>query len=412
MGFDARLLTKAAGEGRIRDAAVRTWSRVQQEPRRSGAVLRSVGRRFKHLHSRERRLVQEGLFGLVRRQRGLAGLLGTEAPIALWTGWLVLEGLDPEVADRVLPGPWATLPAEHAALGQDSSPAERIALRHSLPDHLARRLVRSLGPEQAEAFMVASDTRGPVAVRANRLRCTRDDLRQRLAAEGITARPAEQAPDGLVVEGRHNLEALPSFKEGWFEVQDEGSQRLANLVKPVDEGEAVIDFCAGAGGKSLAIAAMGARVTALDVRAEALEELDRRATRAGAHIAVQRIANRGPLPPEIAEQRADRVFIDAPCTGTGVLRRHPEHRYLIERRTVGEQAKLQGRILTRAAPLVAPGGNLVYGTCSVLKAENDGVVERFLDRHPTFEPVAEPLRTAPHTDGSDGFYGIVLKRIV
>ncbi|MEO0599830.1 MAG: SAM-dependent methyltransferase, partial [Myxococcota bacterium] len=115
---------------------------------------------------------------------------------------------------------------------------------------------------------------------------------------------------------------------------------------------------------------------------------------------------------EIAELRVDHVLVDAPCTGTGVLRRHPEHRYLIERNTVGDQAKLQAQILERAAPLVGPGGQLVYGTCSVLRAENDAVVERFLARHRGFEPDDEPLRTAPHTDGSDGFYGISLKRTV
>ncbi len=410
MPFDPRLLVKASGEGRVRDAALRTWARVRQDPRRSGPVLRSVGRRFKYLHSRERRLVQEGLFGLVRRQRGLSELLGTNAPIALWIGWLVLEGLDPDVAEGVLPGPWSRLAEEFATLGHGGSPESRIALRHSLPDHLARRLVKSLGPNDAEAFMVASDQRGPVTLRANRLRCTREELRERLESEGVVTRLSDRAPDGLVIEGRHNLEALKSFKAGWFEVQDEGSQRLANLVGPLERGATVIDFCAGAGGKSLALAARGAQVTALDVRADALEELDRRATRAGARIAVTRIAGRGPLPPELADRRADHVLVDAPCTGTGVLRRHPEHRYLIERSTVSEQAKLQGQILERAAMLVAPGGQLVYGTCSVLRAENDAVVDRFLHRHPRFEPSTQPLRTAPHLDGSDGFYGLAMRR--
>ncbi|MEN0061733.1 MAG: RsmB/NOP family class I SAM-dependent RNA methyltransferase [Myxococcota bacterium] len=409
MRFDPRLLTKAVGPGRIRDAVLKTWARVRQEPRRSGPVLRSAGRRFKHLHSRERRLFQEGLFGLVRRQRGLGTILGTDAPVALWTGWLVLEGLDPEVANDALPGPWHGLEEEFDALGVGGPPATRLALRHSLPDHLAKRIVKSLGSD-AEAFMVASDQRGPLTLRANRLRCTRDALIERLEGEGITTAPTPHAPEGLIVEGRHNLEALASFKDGWFEVQDEGSQRLANLVEPIADGQTVVDFCAGAGGKSLAIAAKGAHVTALDVRAEALEELDRRASRAGAHIAVTRIATRGPLPPEVAGLRADCVLVDAPCTGTGVLRRHPEHRYLIERSTVSKQAELQGNILTRAASLVAEGGRLIYGTCSVLRAENDAVVERFLARHPSFEPVGEALRTAPHTDGSDGFYGRVLEK--
>lgn len=345
---------------------------------------------------------------MVRRHRGLIEVLGTDAPIALWTAWLVLEGLDPDVADEVLPGPWHSLVDEFDALG--TSPAERLALRHSLPDHLARRLVKNLGPAEAQAFMEASDQRGPLTIRANRLRTTRDALRERLQGDGIASSPTPHAPDGLILEGRHNLEALPSFKEGWFEVQDEGSQRLAMLVAPVGPGSTVVDFCAGAGGKSLAIAALGAEVTALDVRRDALDELDRRAQRAGAPIRVTHIANRGPLPPEVATMQADCVLVDAPCTGTGVLRRHPEHRFLIDKRTVRDQSEVQSKILQRAAPLVAPGGRLVYGTCSVLTAENEHVVEQFLARHPTFEPVAEPLHTGPHLDGSDGFFGMVLER--
>lgn len=404
---DLRLLVKAAGSGRIRGAALQAWQRAKQNPRRAGGVLRGAVRGNRSLHSRERRLVQEGLFGMVRRERGLGELIGTDAGIALWLGWLVLQGLGPEVADAELPGPWASLVDDWAALGDGLPLVERLALRHSLPDDLARRLVRTLGEEEAQAFLIASDQRGPVAIRANRLRCTREVLAERLAGEGIATQPSTLVEDGLQVVGRHNLEALASFKEGWFEVQDEGSQQLASLVEP--DGP-VLDFCAGAGGKSLALAAQGAPVVAMDVRSEALEELDRRATRAGADVEVHRMATRGPLPEAVGWQRFSRVLVDAPCSGTGVLRRHPEHRYLLGSKAIRGYASQQQEILERASPLVAEGGRLVYGTCSVLREENERVVQRFLDRHPSWDLRDEPMRVGPHTHGTDGFFGAVLQR--
>ncbi len=351
--------------------------------------------------------MQEGLFGLMRTERGLSELLGTDAEIALWLGWLVLQGLDPEVAFSELPGPWTDLREDWKALGKGRDPAQRLALRHNLSDHLARRITKALG-DGAEAFLEASDVRGPVSLRANRLVCDREALAERLQAEGIGTDPSSLVPDGLQVRGRHNLQGLACFREGWFEVQDEGSQMLAELVQP--DGP-LIDFCAGAGGKSLALAAKGVPVLALDVREEALEELDKRATRAGADVEVQRIRPDGALPAHVADRRVSRVLVDAPCSGLGVLRRHPEHRYLVDRRSLKAQHALQMSIVERAAPLVAPGGWLVYGTCSVLTEENDRVVASFLDRHPDFRSVGSPLRVAPHTHGTDGFFGAVLERI-
>ena len=277
-------------------------------------------RRNRSLHSRERRLVQEGLFGLVRRERGLVEVLGTDAEIALWLGWLVLQGLPPEEADAQLPGPWSSLLDDWAALGSGLSDIERLALRHSLSRELAKRLVRTLGTEGAASFLEASDARGPVSVRANRLRCDREALSVRLQKEGVETQKSGLAHDALRVVGRHNLEGLQSFRDGWFEIQDEGSQCLAALVEP--DGP-VLDFCAGAGGKSLALASRGVSVVALDIRGDALEELDRRATRAGAEVQVHRISERGPLPP-FEPERFPQVLVDAPCSGTGVLRRHPE----------------------------------------------------------------------------------------
>lgn len=400
------VLAKAARPGRMRDAALRAWTAARAAPRKSGALLRGSVRGNRSLHSRERRLVQEGLFTMVRRSRGLHALLGTDRPLALWLGWLTLEGLDPAVAAAELAGPsWEALATRWDGLGDGARPRERLALRHSVSDGLARQLVSSLGAQEAEAFLIASDARGPVTVRANRLRCTREELQHRLAREGVPTQSSGCAPDGLEVAGRHNLAALASFRDGWFEVQDEGSQRLAALVDP--DGP-VVDFCAGAGGKTLALAAHGVPVIALDVRRHALRELEKRAKRAGAQVETFAIAPQGPLPMAVAGLRASRVLVDAPCTGTGTLRRHPEHRWLLDRQAIRDRSRQQAGILSRAARLVAPGGRLIYGTCSVLRSENEAIVDAFLADHGDWALWGPPLRTAPHVDGADGFFGAVL----
>lgn len=391
---------RAAGVGRIRGIALDLWGGVLREPSRAGATLRRGIREARALHSAERRLVQDALYGLIRRHRGLAALLGADDPLALWLGWLVLEqGLDPGLAATERPGPaWDTLAARAPALGDGLDPVARLALRHSAPEGLVRRLVEVLGDE-AEAFLVASDARAPVTLRANRARCTSARLAARLAAEGVATDPLGGLPDALRVVGRANVEGTAAFRDGWFEVQDAGSQRVAALVG----GGPVIDACAGAGGKALALAARGLAVLALDVRQGALDELGRRAKRAGVRVPRVRVAE-DRWPAELP--RVPWVLVDAPCTGTGVLRRHPEHRWLDEA-ALARQVAVQAALIRRAAGQVLPGGHLVYATCSVLRDEDEAVVDGFLAEHPGWRLV-RAVRTWPHRDDCDGFYGAVL----
>ena len=195
---------------------------------------------------------------------------------------------------------------------------------------------------------------------------------------------------------RANLVGHPAFQRGWFEVQDLGSQRVSHFVDGA--GRTVLDLCAGAGGKALALAAAGAHVTATDVRTAALQELRRRAKRAGA---VVRTVHR------TAIGHYDRVLVDAPCSGSGVWRRHPEYRW---RLADGVPSTLQSRLLAEGADAVAPGGELVYATCSVFRAENEAVVEGFLATHPAWRRLRPDLRLAPHTDHTDGLYAAALGR--
>ncbi|MEZ4240957.1 MAG: RsmB/NOP family class I SAM-dependent RNA methyltransferase [Myxococcota bacterium] len=390
-------LERAAGPGRIRGIALELWGAAVATPERAGATLRQGLRAARALHSAERRLVQDALYGLIRRQRLLEALASPD-PLDLWLGWLVLEaGLPPERAAAERPGDWATLAARAGAVPAD---AAGLALRHSLPEPVAARLVAQLGAE-APAFLAASDARAPVTLRANRRKGPPAALVRRLAAEGVATRPVDGVADALEVVGRANLEGSRAFRDGAFEVQDAASQRVAALVA---DGP-VLDACAGAGGKALALAARGLDVVALDVRQRALDELARRAKRAGTPVRAQCVAADA-WPAELP--RFPWVLLDAPCTGSGVLRRHPEHRWQLGEAAIAARAATQRGLLSRAAAQVLPGGHLVYATCSVLRDEDEDVVEAFLAAHPGWA-LDRTLRTWPHLDGGDGFYAAVLR---
>src|SRR5207245_927631 len=279
---------------------------------------------------------------------------------------------------------------------RDAAP-ERLADRWSLPDWLEAHLISELG-EDAETFCAAIAAPGPVCLRANRLLCTRDQLAARLHDEGIETAPSQRAPDGVFVRTpRANLFGTRAWREGLFEPQDEGSQLLGNLVEPLP-GETVLDLCAGAGGKSLLLAAQGARVLAYDVDRERLERLRTRARRAGAERRIE-IVDR-PRP-------AGLVLVDAPCSELGVLRRGPDARWRIDPRSLAELPPLQRQLLETAAPLAAK--RLVYGTCTISCAENEDVADAFDCAHPEFQRVTT-WRTLPHVEGTDGFFAAVWQR--
>lgn len=406
--MDPRLLAKAARPGRIRGIGLDLYREALAEPRRAGAILHGGLRRARALHSRERRLVADLLHDLIRYEALLDRALGTDVPDARWLGLLVRLGLPPADASAAWEGtplPWHRL----TDWTRDTTLAERASVHPAV----AAEVDRAFGPE-ADDFVTASNERAPTVLRVNRRRMDRATLIAALADEGIATRAGPWTPDAVVVEGRANLHGLRLFRDGAFEVQDGGSQALAALVP---DGGPGLDLCAGAGGKTLALLARGdARILAADVRPRALAELRKRAERA--QTPVQTLVLRdGPLPARIGPMAW--VLVDAPCSGTGVLRRHPEHRWHLGPDRLAELVALQQRLLARAATRVRPGGTLVYGTCSVLPAENEDQVDAFLNAHPDFRVVPASrrlpwagrfLRTAPHTHACDGLFGAVLTR--
>jgi 16S rRNA (cytosine967-C5)-methyltransferase len=410
-------------------------------------MIAGAFRKHRQLGSSDRRLVAEAVYGLIRWDRRLEAitedLLGRRrerreplSPIARGELKLLIyelrQGLEvpPEEFRRILHADpdLTAITGEEAGLGARTG-LEREAVRRSFPSWLLERFVADLGEPEALALADAMNRRAPLAIRVNTLKISRDDLAARLADEGIVTRPAPLSPFGLLLETRVNVFGLASFADGQFEVMDEGSQLVAEAVAPPPGGR-VVDACAGAGGKTLALAALlggQGRILGLDPNGKKLEELRRRARRAGLSSVAARELKGTALPAEARLGAWDRVLVDAPCSGLGTLRRNPEARWRLQPSAVDSFPAQQLSLMVTYAPLVAVGGRLVYATCSVLRSENEQVIERFLAERSDFAPMplkeiwgkerALPLgdgthlRLSPQRHDTDGFFAAVLRRV-
>jgi 16S rRNA (cytosine967-C5)-methyltransferase len=244
----------------------------------------------------------------------------------------------------------------------------------------------------------------------------------------LDARPTPYSPDGIRLREKPAITRWPVYQDGLVEVQDEGSQLIARLVAP-KRGEMVADFCAGAGGKTLALAMLmhgTGRVYAMDVSEKRLRELAPRAARAGiSNVHPIVLSGEGDVRARRLAGKLDRVLVDAPCSGFGTLRRNPDLKWRHAETAIAELAAKQARILAAAARLVKPGGRLVYGTCSILPEENEAVADAFATAHPEFAPLScsallaaqrialdtgERLRLWPHVHGTDGFFAAAFER--
>jgi 16S rRNA (cytosine967-C5)-methyltransferase len=306
-------------------------------------------------------------------------------------------------------------------------PAAHIALRHSHPRWIVDGWLEQLGYGEAERLAAVMSGHPPFTVRANRLKISRDELAQRLASEGVETRPCRYAPDGLTVTSAVSLPHLPSFGAGLFVVQDEASQLAALLLAP-REGESLLDLCAAPGGKATYLAELsGDRATLLaaDRNPRKLEQIREAAARLGlTSITTTTLDGSKPLP-ELPGAPFDRVLVDAPCSGLGVIHRNPEGKWWKDPGDPARLAKTQLAILCNAASVLKPGGVLLYSTCSTSRAENEDVVDNFLISHPDFviEPVSAALSTMadmetergffrswPHRHGMDGFFAARLRK--
>lgn len=303
-----------------------------------------------------------------------------------------------------------------------------LVVETSHPLWLVERWTGRYGADAARDLCESNNKMPVLTIRANTLRLKRDQLLQFLRKEVPAIVPAFYSPEGLILKGfSGNVSDLTGYKTGWFQVQDESSQLVSHLVSP-QPGELILDACAGLGGKTTHLAQMMrnlGRILALDIHGGRLERLKENAIRLGIqNIEVIKKDVTQSLA-DLGGKKIDRILVDAPCTGLGVIRRNPDIKWRRKPEDLPIMAERQGRLLDEVAPLLKPGGFLVYATCSLEPEENEEVIKNFLVRHPDFE-IEDPgsvlpqkagelvednfLRTYPHRHGTDGFTAVRMKK--
>lgn len=394
------------------------------------AVVSRHFRAHRGLGPRDRHLIAETTYAVLRLRPRLAhlaqsgrGPLDRRLALLAWTG---SESLLKAACDGPEEFAWvqAARALDPAGLAEP--------LRHNLPPWLADKLRAQLPEAEFWALVEAMNRPAPLDLRVNALKAKREEARAALQAAGLDAQPTPHSPWGLRLAGKPALQKLPIFLEGGVEVQDEGSQLLA-LLTEARRGEMVADFCAGAGGKTLALGAMmrnTGRLYAFDVAGHRLEALKPRLARSGlSNVYPAQIAHERDERVKRLAGKLDRVLVDAPCSGLGTLRRNPDLKWRQSLQAVDELRAKQAAILASAARLVKPGGRLVYATCSLLPEENEAIAEAFGAATPAFRPVpaadilaragvntAEALvagahlRLWPHRHASDGFFAAAWDR--
>lgn len=391
------------------------------------AVLSRYFRANRGLGREDRAFVADTVYAVLRRLRSLETAAGSRAPRALVLAALArLRGLSTRALGELLREDEADLVTNVRRARSESFPP---AVQADLPDWLWERLAEAHGPEQALRIARGLFESAPLDLRVNLARVGRDEALARLVQDGQRGAPTPFSPAGIRLEGKPAINRHPLFKAGLVEVQDEGSQLLVYLLGP-RRREMVADFCAGAGGKSLAVAMLmrgTGRVYAMDISAKRLAALAPRAARAGiSNVHPLVLSGENDLRARRLERKLDRVLVDAPCSGSGTLRRNPDLKWRFGPERIEALAAQQTRILSAAARLVKPGGRLVYATCSLLGEENEAVVDRFaaslgsdwmplhcgrlLEAQRIALDTGERLRLLPQVHGTDGFFAAAFER--
>jgi 16S rRNA (cytosine967-C5)-methyltransferase len=394
------------------------------------AVVSAFFRAHRQLGPRERHTLAETVYQVLRLRLRLAhqaqggpGTLPRRLAALGWVGDAAFLQAALSVDER------AWLDAAQRAPQQSLPPK----LRHNLPDWVAQPLQARLGVEEFDALAQSLLMPAPLDLRVNTVKADRKRVQAELAEQGVDSEVTAYSPWGLRVHGRPALQRMELFSRGDVEVQDEGSQLLA-LVTDARRGEMVVDFCAGAGGKTLALGAMmrnTGRLYAFDTSGHRLAALKPRLARSGlSNLYAVQIAHERDDRIRRLNGKIDKVLVDAPCSGLGTLRRNPDLKWRQSPQAVRELQAKQSAILAAAARLLKPGGRLVYSTCSLLAEENEGIAQAFAEANPAFQAVnlgdtlqsaqissaselthENCLRLWPHRHGTDGFFAAAWQRL-
>ena len=391
-------------------------------------ALSNYFRNHRELGQHERAFVAESAYAVLRRKRSLERLCGEGAkPRQLLLAALVsIQGLSQrQLSDAISEADMAWLTQLRAA----PEPVLSLAEQLDMPDWLIERLSLQMDTDALIALSRGLNRSAPLDLRVNPLKANRESVLEQFKANDFDGAPCPYSPLGIRLKTKPVLARHPLFLDGSFEVQDEGSQLLSYLLAP-KRGEMVVDFCAGAGGKTLLLGALmrsTGRLYAFDTSDKRLARLKPRMARSGlSNVHPAAISGENDIRIKRLAGKIDRVLVDAPCSGLGTLRRNPDLKWRQTPQSLTELTHKQMAILAAAARLLKPGGRLVYATCSLLAEENENIVEAFLAAHDNFrrlscaEILAQQhialdtgvdLRLLPHVHGTDGFYAAALERV-
>jgi len=408
------------------DACTAAFAAVLPLEEPADSALSGFFRSSPKIGQRDRGLIADSVYAALRRRRLLEQLALPATPRRLVLAtWTLLLGASLRELE-----PWLRGDEQQwlAGVKREAAAAKPLEIQSELPDWVIERLRRRYDEpallELARGLMQTAS----LDLRVNSLKTSRQAVAETLALDGLNALPTPYSPDGLRLEGRPAINRHRVFLEGEVEVQDEGSQLLCHLVAP-KRGEMIVDFCAGAGGKTLALGALmrsTGRLYAFDISPKRLAGLKPRLARSGlSNVHPQRIDGANDPRVKRLAGKIDRVLVDAPCSGLGTLRRNPDMKWRQTAEGVAELVGKQGTLLASASRLVKPGGRVVYATCSILDEENRGVAEEFLRAHAQFRlvPARQILEKErievemgdyfelwPHRHGTDGFFAAVFER--
>jgi len=384
------------------EGVVQSLEKIFKEGRYADKVIEYLFKDQPKWGSRDRRFVAETIYDIVRNYRLLQELSGSEDPYKLIGVYLILH-------DTPLPD-WEEFKGIDTKTVQQrwNEARNKRAVFQSVPDWLDELGQTELGNRWGKE-LAALNEQAPVVLRANALRMSAASLQKKLAEEGTETILLKEFGEALMLKERKNIFTSPSFKSGLFEIQDASSQLVAQFLEPAP-GMFVIDACAGAGGKALHIAALmqnKGKLLAMDVEERKLEELKRRAQRGGVSTIEAKVISSDKVIEEL-EGKADRLLLDVPCSGLGVLKRNPDAKWKLSLQSIEEVKAKQKNILQNYSRMLKPGGLMVYATCSILPSENQKQVEDFLAENKNFSFVKE--KTIYPSEGFDGFYMCLMKR--
>ncbi|MBK6958269.1 MAG: RsmB/NOP family class I SAM-dependent RNA methyltransferase [Nitrosomonas sp.] len=390
-------------------------------------ILRHFFRENPLLGGQDRAFIAETVFGILRHRFFLESLTERITPRSLVLAYLVkFNGMNLRELTSLISESETKWLAEIKAIKLETLP---LAIQAEFPEWLVEKLKQSMTDADILNLGFSLQKSAPLDLRVNTILAKRNQVLETLSQEGIEAQETPYSPCGIRLTGKPAINRHELFLSGKIEVQDEGSQLLGYLLAP-KRGEMVVDFCAGAGGKSLLLGALmnsKGRLYAFDISEKRLNNLKPRFKRSGlSNLHAQRIANENDIKVKRLTGKIDRVLVDAPCSGLGTLRRNPDLKWRQSSQSIDELKAKQAAILSAAASLLKPGGRLVYATCSFLPEENQQVVQEFLNTHPQFSllncaellaqqkiplDTGEFLQLSPLLHQTDGFFAAALTRV-